>query len=256
MRVAVAGASGFIGSAAIRALRAAGHSVIGLGRDEVVTAPCDALVWAAGRREASLESNRAVHVTAAVEAARRLRVSRAIYLSSGECYGDASLPYREDGETRATTDYARAKLEGERAMSEVAATTALRLGVVYGPGQQPHMMIPQLVAALRARRVFAMTDGVQTRDFVYVDDVAEAIVAALAAPPLPVVNIGSGDEVAVRDVARTIARVLGANEALLGFGQVPMRSGEAMRYVLDVSCAAQELHWRARTSLETGATRL
>lgn len=256
MRVAVAGASGFIGSAASRALRAAGHAVVAFARDGAAPAPCEALVWAAGRREASLDANRAVHVAAAVDAARELGVTRAIYLSSGECYGDAPLPYREDGDARATTDYARAKLEGERALAEVAPTTVLRLGVVYGPGQRPHMMIPQLVAALRAGRVFAMTQGTQTRDFVYVDDVAEAIVAALAAPPMPVVNIASGEEVAVRDAARTIARALDADEALLGFGQVPLRAGEAMRYVLDVSRAARELGWHPRTSLAAGAARL
>lgn len=256
MRVAVAGASGFIGSAALSALRAAGHAVVAFARDESAPAPCDLLVWAAGRREASLDANRAVHVAAAVDAARRLGVSRAVYLSSGECYGDARVPYREDDDVRATTDYARAKLDGERAVADVVATTVLRLGVVYGPGQQPHMMIPQLVAALRAGRVFPMTPGTQTRDFVYVDDVAEAIVAAVAAPPMSVVNVASGEEVAVRDAARTIARAVGADEALLGFGQIPLRTGEALRYVLDVSRAARDLGWRPRTSLAAGAARL
>ena len=179
-----------------------------------------------------------------------------MYLSSGECYGDAPLPYREDGPALGSSDYARAKLEGERALAAAAATTVLRLGVVYGPGQSPRMFIPQLVASLRTGRMFAMTSGVQTRDFVFVDDVADAVACALAAEPVPVVNIASGREVSVRNAARAIAFAIGADEGLLGLGQLPLRPGEAMRYVLDVSLAARALDWRPRTALEVGAARL
>ena len=255
MRVAVAGAGGFIGTAAVRALTAAGHDVHGFDRDDAVPR-CDALVWAAGAREATLEANRAVHVGAAVAAVQASGAAHVVYLSSGECYGDVPLPYRENGSALGASDYARAKLEGERAVGEVVPTTVLRLGVVYGPGQSPTMFIPQLVATLRRGEMFAMTQGTQTRDFVFVDDVAEAITSALAAAPAAVVNIASGEEIMVRDAARAIARAIGADEMLLGIGQLPLRRGEVMRYVLDVSLAARVLDWRSRTSLEAGAARL
>jgi nucleoside-diphosphate-sugar epimerase len=118
------------------------------------------------------------------------------------------------------------------------------------------MMIPQLVAALRAGRPFAMTAGTQTRDFVFVDDVAEAIVAAVAAAAGVTINIGSGEELAVRDAAHTIARAVGADESLLRFGELPTRPGEALRYVLDVARAQRLLGWAPRTPLAVGATRL
>ncbi|HEY5944492.1 MAG TPA: NAD-dependent epimerase/dehydratase family protein [Kofleriaceae bacterium] len=252
-RVALAGAHGFIGSAARRAITAAGHDVIPLARGE--TAPCDVLVWAAGRREADFAANRAVHVDAPVAAARS--AARVIYLSTGECYGDAPLPYREDGPCLGTSDYARAKLEGERALADVAPTTILRIGVGYGPGQAPRLMIPQVVAALRAGQPIALTEGTQTRDFVFVDDIAEAIVAAIDVGTAPaVINIGSGIEITIREAARIIARALGAPESLLGFGQIPMRQNEAMRYVLDVTRAAEVLGWKARTSFADGTARL
>jgi nucleoside-diphosphate-sugar epimerase len=254
MRVVVAGARGFIGAAAMRALASAGHEVLGCGRDEAVPT-CDALVWAAGRRERDLDANRAVHVTAAVAAIRAARPAHVIYLSSGEVYGDAPLPYREDGPCSGASAYARAKLEGEEATAAVASVTALRIGVVYGPGQSPNMMIPQLVAALRAGKRFPMTHGEQTRDFVFVADVAEAIAAAVAHPPAGATNIGSGREVPVREAALVISRALGAPD-LFDFGAIALRPDEPRRYVLDVARAAQLLGWSARTPFAEGAARL
>ncbi len=256
MRVAVAGATGFIGAAACRALARAGHDVLPLPRSGFDGIRAEALVWAAGRREPDLEANLAVHATAPAAAARALGVRRSVYLSSGECYGSAPVPFREDGPVLATSAYARAKLAGERALAAVTVSTALRVGVGYGPGQAPRMLIPQLVAALRTGRRFGLTHGTQTRDFVFIDDIAAAIVAALAAPAIPVVNIGSGQELTVRDACEQIADALGVSRALLAFGEVPLRSDEATRYVLAVDLAREGLGWQARTTFAAGAARL
>jgi nucleoside-diphosphate-sugar epimerase len=113
-----------------------------------------------------------------------------------------------------------------------------------------------------------LTHGQQTRDLVYVDDVAAAIVAAVEAPATPrgteildagggqVFNIASGVETRIQDVCLGIARALGADPALLGFGETPLRPDEAHRYVMDVSRAAERLGWRATTSLADGFARL
>lgn len=258
MRTVVVGGYGFLGSAAVRALAAAGHEAIALGRDARPVAGCDVLVWAAGRRFPDLETNHAVHVAAAVEALRVHRPARVVYLSTGECYGDAPVPFVEDGALRGTSPYALAKLEAEQAVAREAETLggvaiALRLGVVYGPGQAPRMLIPQVVTALVRGEHIALTAGQQTRDFVYVDDVADAIVRACTAPPAPaVINIGTGTETAVRDVCRQLAEIAGAREQLLGFGELPMRPDEPGRYALSVERAAQLLDWRATTPLAAG----
>jgi nucleoside-diphosphate-sugar epimerase len=150
-----------------------------------------------------------------------------------------------------------AKLEGERALRENsdARVTVLRLGVVYGPGQAPSMLIPQVVEALRAKRRIGLTPGTQTRDFVFVDDVAAAVGAALVGPA-GTFNIASGTEIAVRDVVKQIAARFAAPDELLGFRDIAPRPGEAPRYVLDVTAAARELGWRATTSLAEGIARL
>ncbi len=258
MRVAVAGAGGFLGGAVVRALAATAHVVVPIGREVAADARADVLIWAAGRRERDAAANREVHVDAPVRAARALAVDRVIYLSSGECYGVAPLPYREDGPALGTSAYAQAKLAGERALTAVVGpgALALRIAVGYGPGQASTMLIPSLVAALRAGRPIALTAGLQTRDFVFVDDVAAAVVAALAVDDAAIINIGSGEETRVRDLCLAVADALGAPAALLGFGALELRPGEAMRYVLDVALAARVLGWRPITPLAAGVARL
>jgi nucleoside-diphosphate-sugar epimerase len=242
MTIVVAGATGFLGRAAVRVL----GDVVPIGRGE--TADGDVLVWAAGRRD----SPREVHVDAAVAAARR--VSRVVYLSTGEVYGDAPVPWREDAAPMPNSDYARAKLAGEAALAVIVPTVALRIGVAYGREQRPPMVLPSIVEAVRAGRPIALTEGRQTRDFVFVEDVALAIVRAVAAPA-GVYNIGSGIETPVRDACELLGRLLGAPE-LLRFGARPMRDDDLARYVLDPSRARDVLGWRATTPLAVGLATL
>lgn len=253
MRVVVGGGRGFIGSAICRALTAAGHDAIAIGRGEMARG--DVLVWAAGKKQPTLDANRAVHLTAAVEALRTSGATRAIYLSSGECYGEAPLPFREDGPTLATTPYALAKLEGEAALAAQVPTVALRLAVVYGPGQQPPMFLPSIVRAIRAGEHVALTDGTQTRDFVFVDDVAGAVVAAVSkwgpSPFSSLINIGSGVETRVRELGEQLGRLLGGAH-LLGWGERVRGPNDPARYVLAVERAAEGLGWRATTPLDVG----
>lgn len=289
MKIAVAGASGFIGKRAVAALVAAGHDVMELRRQDIetiartttraglsaiqVNAP-DILVWAAGRREPTLEENKWIHAHALADVLDYFHLPRVVYLSTGEIYGDAPLPYREDSPTLSTSDYAQAKLLGEHvsvsctsdkaAPDDPAIATVLRLPLVYGPDQSARMLIPRLVAALRAGERFPMTHGDQTRDLLFVDDAAQAIVRAVEAAIPGTFNIASGTEVRIRDVAESIARTIatarGASPddllALLGFGEVALRRDEAQRYVMDVSRAREQLGWTATTSLAEGIARL
>ncbi|MBS1123588.1 MAG: UDP-glucose 4-epimerase [Deltaproteobacteria bacterium] len=252
MRVIVCGGRGFIGRRIVAALAARGHDVVAIGRGE--SAAGDVMIWAAGQRMPDLASNREIHVEGALAAVRATGASRVIVLSTGECYGDAPLPWREDGPALGTSAYARAKLEAEQAVAAIAPTVVLRVGVGYGPGQAPGMLLPSIATALRAGQHIALTDGIQTRDFVYVDDVAEAVVRALVVAP-QIINVSSGQEVAVRDVCLQLGRLFG-REQLLGFGEIPRREVDALRYVLDVQRAATVLGWRATTPLSVGLARL
>jgi len=260
MRIAIAGATGFLGGSLARALSA--HEVVPLPRGAIGSSQVDALVWAAGSRDVESLAGHAVHVVDPVAAIAALRPRRVIYLSSGEVYGDAPLPFCEHGEVRAATPYARAKLAGEAAVDDAAralgaTAIALRLSVVYGPGQRPAMLIPQLVRALEAGEPIALTSGEQTRDFLHIDDASRAIALAIAMPAPPrTLNLGSGRETRVRDVCLELARLFDRDPSLLRFGTRHPRTAESPRYALDISLAGRVLGWQPKVSLAHGLAEL
>jgi nucleoside-diphosphate-sugar epimerase len=130
--------------------------------------------------------------------------------------------------------------------------------VVYGPGQGGSMLLPSLVAALVARRRFAMTRGEQTRDFLYVDDLTALIARCLDdGAPAGTYNAGTGRETEVIAMARALADEVGRRrgfdaQPLLDAGALPYRDGEQMRYLLDPGAARERLGWSATTSLDDG----
>jgi UDP-glucose 4-epimerase len=255
-RVAVGGGRGFIGAAVCRALSAAGFDVVPFGREGAASlGHADTLVWAGGRREADLAANRAAHVDAPLAAARALAPRTIVYLSTGEIYGHAPVPFTEDGPIDPRTPYAIAKREGEVGLAAAApAVYLVRPAVVYGPGQPPRMLIPRVLAAVRAGQPIALTAGDQTRDFLHLDDLVELIVCCVADDPSPgLYNAGTGRETTVRAACLLLAR---DRASLLDFGALPPRPDDQLRYALDPTRAATRLGWRARVSLEDGLARL
>ena len=123
--------------------------------------------------------------------------------------------------------YACAKYEAGRLLTERLATGAVtgchaRIFGAYGPGEAPRRLLPMVIAKLRAGEPVALSDCRQQRDFVHVDDVADALLGLASAPgPIhPVINIGTGAAIAVRHVVEKVADELRAPRALLHFGAV------------------------------------
>lgn len=140
--------------------------------------------------------------------ARRAGCALLVYTGSSSSYGDVPVPMSEDGPLRPRTPYAESKLAGERIVQESSLPFAVfRLFNVYGPGEAPgryRNVVPNMFRALDARDARLRIFGEDaTRDFTYVGDLVRVLIDAERARG-EVVNVGSGTETRVVDLARSI----------------------------------------------------
>jgi UDP-glucose 4-epimerase len=199
---------------------------------------------------------------AVMEAMRDTRVRRVVFASSGALYGEqAQQPVREEQMPNPNSPYGVSKIASEYYVSTLGVlydieTVSLRIFNAYGPGQDlpPSYppVIPQLLRQAHDGGSLVIFDhGTQTRDFVFVEDVLDALVVAATATDVnrAVINIGSGQEVSINELASLVARVTGKELSVL---RNPGQSGGVSRLVADVSLARQFLGWTPRTGLEEG----
>ena len=202
------------------------------------------------------------------EAVRRATAKPRLLFAStgGALYGDfATPPSREVTAKDPESPYGIAKLSVEYYLAYYGRlhglnTVALRFGNVYGPRQDPHGEAGVVAIfcdrILGGRPLTVFGDGEQTRDYVFVGDVAEAVFLA-ATRALPKAerldargfNIGTGVGTSVNELARTLLRVA---ESHVGVEYAPPRSGEQMHSVLAIDKAAAALGWRPSVTLEAG----
>jgi UDP-glucose 4-epimerase len=197
-----------------------------------------------------------------MEAMRDVGVKRVVFISSGAVYGDqGNQPLRESASPNPRSPYAVSKLAAEYYVRTIGdlwgiETVLLRVFNAYGPGQHlppSHApVIPNyLRQAMRGSSVVMHGDGSQTRDYVYVDDVVNAMIAAATAPDInhQVINVGSGKETSIRDLVRLIMTVTGSKvEALVNQKNDPGVS----RMCADLHLAREKLGYQPRFSLEEG----
>lgn len=191
-----------------------------------------------------------------LEAARAHGTPIVFSSTGGAIYGECERPARETDERRPLSPYGTSKLAGEEYLAMYnrlhrTAHISLRYANVYGPRQNPHGEAGVVAIFLgrlqerRAPRIFG--DGRQTRDYVYVADVARATIGALG--HTGVVNVGTGVETSVVELYDLCRRVAGVD---LEPELAQSRLGELQRSVLDGTAAAEELGWQPERRLEDG----
>lgn len=276
--VAVVGSGGFIGRRLVATLQARGTTVqeYGRARPAVVDgrgrpALRDArtLFWCASSINPAIAAEHPELVVADretfVEALHALDEldarCRVVLLSSGgTVYGRTPPPHAEDAEPRPDSAYGAAKLALEEALHRHRpGSVSVRVANAYGPGQPAASGQGVVSHWLRALRddddVVLFGDLATTRDFVFVDDVAEAL-STLDAHPGPVpttLNVGSGRPTSLAELVDVVHDV--AAPARLRIERRPARSFDVEESWLDVRRAEHLLGWRARTDLRTGVAR-
>lgn len=199
---------------------------------------------------------------AVMEAVRDAGVKRVVLASSGAVYGEKDKqPISEKTIPNPRSPYAVSKIASEHYVSTIGAlcgieTVALRIFNAYGPGQfvpASHApVIPQfLKQALGGGSLVVFGDGNQTRDFVYIDDVVDALFAAATASDVDrrIINVGSGQEVNINQLVEKVARATGREVSSL-YSQAD--NGGVSRLVADVSLARRKLDYSPEVGLDRG----
>jgi UDP-glucuronate 4-epimerase len=286
--ILITGAAGFIGSALGRRLMAAGERIVGLDLvpaddalfpcvvndvrdveaiDDLCTAfDVDRIVHAGGISGRSVERRDknapiAVNVTGTAtifEAARRHGVRRVVLCSSGSVYGSSDRdPVSEDSPLIPVNSYGASKVGSEAIMHAYAAESgvdgiALRIFQAFGPGRRTRCSIRTMVEAALEGQVATIAYREDARcQYIYIDDVVEALFAALCAGPTPqrVYNISGGTSLTLTEVANIAARILPGLS--VQFGDDPL-SWEYRLKQIDISAAKRDLGYVPKVGLAEG----
>ncbi|HPP02227.1 MAG TPA: SDR family oxidoreductase [bacterium] len=201
-----------------------------------------------------------------LEHCRRYGVPRVIYASSGAAYGEPdSLPLREEGSTLAVSPYGISKYVGERYLYYYQqqfgiSFIALRFANVYGPRQDPHgeagVVSIFCERMLKGEEAVIFGDGRQTRDFVYVGDVARACVMAMDAPPVtdtfPAFNVSTQKQTTVNTLFDLIAENARSTQSRI---YAPERPGDVRDSCLANDKIRQYIGWKPEVDIKEGIRR-
>lgn len=292
MKILVTGASGFLGAALVGHLARQGGDVIVAGRHaaggadpqfrqldlagsqesmEAALAGVDVLVHLAWNSTPSVSNREPVNdvmtnVAGTVrlfDACARTGVRRIVFASSGgQVYGDAdSTAITESTATNPKSAYGIGKLACEKYLALYGAlrgisTLSLRIANLYGPGQSMKDgfgVIPTFMSRLaRHEAVQIFGDGQTVRDFVFIDDVVDALVKSVYSPATGVLNISSGVGVSIGEIVTRLEGLTG-QEARRQF--LPARASDPMAIVLANGNALAALGWQPAVAFPEGLAR-
>ena len=183
---------------------------------------------------------------------------RFLNVGTSEIYGDIEVPFQEDKPVHPVSPYAATKYAAESLCRVFHDGHGWPIVMVrpfnaYGPRQTVDRIIPEVIIRSLRGQPLKMTQGRQTREFNFVEDIADGMVRAMLVPGVEgeLFNICCGEDVSIRTVTETILNLLG-NPVKADFGALPDRPTEIWVMRGDNSRARERLGWKPNTSLEEG----
>ena len=285
-RVIVTGASGFIGLNLIRKLCRLGAKVVIIDRIQPAEHFPDVEVeWVDLRHlQKTYEADYLIHFAAITNAGyaerypmdtyevnvlgtlnllNHVKINRRIlFPSTALTYAASKEPISEDGERDLTSTYAQSKAIGEQIVQSMSKRmnvehTLVRFFNVFGPGQLPMYIVPQVLSQIMLEGKVVLRNGSVMRDLLYVDDCIDAVLKLAISPDASdsIFNIGSGQIVSIYDVAKAAARVSGREDIeIVDLEENIEYSPSAI--IADISKVTSTIDWYPKSNLETGMQKM
>lgn len=197
-----------------------------------------------------------------LEAGVAARVPLLVNAGSSSEYGFKTEPMRESDRLEPNSLYAVAKAAQTHlcllpAYCARMATVVFRLFSVFGPWEQPSRLFPTLLRRARAGLPLEMVSPQTAHDFIYVDDVLDALLAVerLSALHGEVFNLGRGVQVCLPEVVELVLRTV-ESRSEVRWDAMPARHWDSTCWVADIAKARELLHWRPQTTLAQGIQRM
>lgn len=290
-RLLITGASGFLGGHCLKQLEHSGFEIHAISREcriahfarlnwhridlqeqsdvrrlmqEVKPTHLLHLAWCCDRKGYWTSDENDHLATASVELCRQfveLQGRRIVCAGTGAEYKkDDDKPHLEDESlVGASVQYTGAKialhteLQKRCALSNISLIWA-RIFFAYGPAERPHRVIPSVIRSLLRGEPVACSEGLQLRDFVFAEDVAQCLISLLKNGRAGTYNVGSGTATSLKEVLSKIGDIIGSRH-LIDFGALSSPAWEPDVLVADVSKLKNELQWLPDTPLTDGLSK-
>mgnify|MGYP001201533324 CR=1 FL=1 len=187
------------------------------------------------------------------------KIKKFIQVGSSVEYGKTKSPQFENKKNKQKTFsvYGNAKILSTKYLLNLKKklnfpAIIIRLYLVYGPNQDKNRVIPITISNAIKNKKFNCSDGLQFRDFIYVEDVINAIIKILKVRKLSgeIINIGSGNPIMIKSIIKNICNLVGSGEPL--FGKISLRKDEIMELYPNISKATKLLRWKPKIKLISG----
>ena len=187
------------------------------------------------------------------------KIKKFVQIGSSVEYGKLKSPHVENKSCSQSTYsvYGKAKLSSTKFLLDLSKknnfpSTIIRLYLVYGPKQDINRVIPITIKNALLDKIFDCSEGSQYRDFIFIDDVINAILKILKNNKTngEIINIGSNKPIKIRDLINKICFIIGCGKPV--FGKIKMRKDETMALYPNIDKAKKVLNWRPKISLNAG----